>query len=175
MRRTRYSFVSTRPDGTRDRQDVLTYASQGGARKLLESDGHTNIEDWVPMPASFEVDRCALDDARELLRLRFPIKLSIRHNRSCYGSHRVSFDQNVHRICLDAGMDWIDAGRTLWHELEHARQYEADLERIGVAGVRAEANAAKHTPRWFRQCEREARARESMNNELPLCREVSHA
>lgn len=73
-----------------------------------------------------------------------------------------SHEQGVHRIRVRRAHTAEKASRTLWHELEHARQHEAG-RTAGTSSLRGQAYM-QHPD------EVDARAREAEHDRLPLAR-----
>lgn len=110
------------------------------------------------MAASWRLDPEALDRARVRMGLRHPLMVKVTGLRRRAGLYK-GIRRGRHQITVSAALCPSEAGRTVWHEIAHAKQREAH-----------------RTERQFRRAylsdglmEAAAEAAETMNERFPLC------
>lgn len=176
-RRTRRSFIATAPDGTTKQINVLCY-SDDFAFRYLEQAGYCNIEKIVKprtrVPASeatWRKNDRAIQEAIEMLGLRLPVTIKLTgHAGGRRGGYRPTDDGAGHHITIKNYLDPERAGRTLWHELAHAMQFERETDgRVGRAALLRWNASDIHRGSYSRRpCEVEARNFEEYNDACPL-------
>lgn len=116
------------------------------------------------MTRRWEVDERALRVAESRLNLRFPIEVKVTSQRKTAGRYKGikrQGRQSVHKVTLSSQICPAEAGKTLWHEAQHAAQRER------YASNRAFFQAIEESRQHF---EDEAQAIERLNRRIPLCR-----
>lgn len=83
---------------------------------------------WVANAGPVTIDLGSLDDARVWLGITSPVRITWtngRGGRSKAGMHmHARTDRGAHDVRVVRGQSAAEISRTLWHELEHARQSE---------------------------------------------------
>jgi len=83
-----------------------------------------------------QINLSAVDRAREILGVKLPVKIKIVvGGKSRLGSHRRNPRENFHRITVAKGQSLIEMNKTLWHELQHAKDCEIWYENFKEAKV----------------------------------------
>jgi len=108
--------------------------------------------------AKWEVNDRVLEAARTYLDLRHPVEVKATNLRTAAGRYK-GLRSGKHRITVARDLCHEAAGRTLWHELTHAKQREA--YRMEQQFWRAYAADDL--------MEVAAEASERMNQRMPLC------
>lgn len=176
-RRTRRSFIATAPDGTTKQVNVLCYSDEF-AWKYLEAAGYYDIEKIVKsrprVPASqatWRKNDRAIQEALEMLGLKLPVTIKLTgHTGGRRGGYRPTSNGAGHHITIKNYLTPERAGRTLWHELAHAMQFERESGKwIGHAALLKWEASDIHRGRYeHRPCEVEARKFEEYNDACPL-------
>lgn len=114
--------------------------------------------------ASYELDVDAIRTACEQLGLTRPVVIGFSLSARWDGLYTPN--GGAHRVSVNALGSGMAASRTLWHELEHARQHESG-ERDPAGTTHLRGRAYRDHPN-----EVAARRRESMHLILPLAYDV---
>jgi hypothetical protein len=207
MKRARFTASLTRAtDNEVVRRVILCYTADQ-ARAFYERQGWQVLEvsrgDYRKQPraaSGAQVDQRALREAIASLGLVLPVKVRYssrtgdsygRHavrpthpsaavrNGRIYGLKRLTNREArwEHRIVLKSWLDADQMGRTLWHELAHALQFERDhvipcgFDASALTTYRRHhASYRDGTSYSQKPSEREARTYEPRNDSHPLCR-----
>jgi hypothetical protein len=72
----------------------------------------------------FDFPRGRLNQARKILNLQYPVSVRIMSGKRQVGSHKFSSKEKRHRITVSSAQSLVEINRTLWHELQHAKDFE---------------------------------------------------
>jgi hypothetical protein len=124
-RRKRFRIEYLEEMGERLSLDILSY-SEERAVEYVESQGGHVLSVNAPRPPTWELDETALDEAKKLLGLRWPVKIGRTTSRDHHGAHYLHLARRspVHCIVADKVASVAESSRVLWHELCHAMQAE---------------------------------------------------
>lgn len=140
QRRTRYNFTAIAPGEFAPRKiDVLTY-SRERALEVLAGRGYTEVEEHRKPTAasrSWQISDAALTEAKRLLGIDWPVKITVKHSEAHMGICRTSLSRRIHRITLKPSLGVEKASIVLWHELGHAAYDEQQTEHYGPEAVAA--------------------------------------
>lgn len=122
-------------------------------------------------------DHTAIQEAASFLDLSFPVEVRTSSRQGgAYGHYiaRYRAGRWRHSIMVKSWLDAEQMGRTLWHELTHAMQFERDSFRPGLAPneVRTRHNSRYRDGTSYHQKPAEVEANSYMdyNSEIPLAR-----
>jgi hypothetical protein len=159
-RRHRYRFLAIDPEtGVRERWDSMAY-SREEARQALYDHGLTCIEEWHPTRV-WKLDREALGRAIEHLGITDRVEVRYRYSRERRG--RCRSWRGLHRIVVCPSQSTEEASRTLWHELQHAADYERQYRELGPAAALA-SDKERELPYACRPSEIRARRAEGYHD-----------
>lgn len=172
QRRTRHRFNTAQ-----GAIDVLAYSEQR-AMQLVQLHGYTGVEKvsatrkHVPASqATWRKREGAIREAIASLDITRPVTIKLTgHAGGRRGGYRPTNDGTGHHITIKNYLDPDRAGRTLWHELAHAMQFEREVGEVtgATALARWAASDARKGSYRSRLCEVEARSYEVRNEALPL-------
>lgn len=107
-------------------------------------------------------DRASIERAIAELGLARPVRIYMSNGRGGRRKSGLYRDAREHLIGVRRSLSVREASRTLWHELEHARQEESgERDPRGTARLRGDAY-------WSHPDEIAARAREAAHDRLAL-------
>lgn len=112
------------------------------------------------MARRWEIDPDAVLIARAKLGLRRSVEVKVTSQRKTAGRYKgLTGSPPVHRITISTHNCPSEAGKTLWHEMAHARQRERYRTQVAfLRGLEAD------------DLEAEAESLERWNERIPLCR-----
>jgi hypothetical protein len=191
MRRTRYTVtISHTTSNAIEWKVILAYSAQGATDYFaragytvldVERGDYRKRERIVPAHERGQLDWSNIGEAKALLGLEWPgdIRLCNRASQT-FGTHTIApgvTGTPRHKIMVKAWRTAEQMGRTLWHELAHAAQAERAARERGAVSFTDAAIARNQYRERSRGVgyrdkahEVDARAHESLNDDLPLAR-----
>jgi hypothetical protein len=189
MRRTRFSVTFA----SGERKVILAYTAQeatdyynrrGLAVTSVEKGDYRSKARMAAPGERGRLDWTNIQEAISLLGIEWPVdvRISTRSGHT-YGTHTIREGADGmprHKIMLKSWLSVDQMGRTLWHELAHAMQAEravrehADPKLLtfttAVDARRIDLERSKGIGYRHKAHEVDARAHESLNDDLPLAR-----
>ena len=135
-RRTRFNFTAVKDGEFAPRKVSVLSPDLASAVERLCDLGWSDIEHVEKPKASersWEISEAAVNEAKKLLGIEWPVHITVKHSEAHMGVCRTHFRKHEHRITLRPMLGVEKASIVLWHELGHAAYDERVTQRYGDA------------------------------------------